>query len=141
MDSWDLKKWRKKHRFNQFEAAQKLGTNRSGIQDLEREVRPIWKSIELACEEITRLELRRPEYGPVTLLCTLDPILQMHDGPYQVVSLHCEKYLNNEAAIGAAIEGGFYLERGDALILADDGFVVWETAELRRECKRRKEII
>ncbi len=95
MDSWDLKKWRKKHGFNQFEAAKKLGIQRSAFQDLEREVRPIWKSIELACEEITRLERRRPEYGPVTLLCTLGPILQSYDGPYQVELLRCEKHLNN----------------------------------------------
>ena len=31
---------RKKHGFNQLEAAAKLGTNRSGLQDWEREVRP-----------------------------------------------------------------------------------------------------
>jgi len=138
MDSWDLKKWRKKHGFNQFEAAQKLGIHRSAIQDLEREVRPIWKSIELACEEITRLESRRPEYGPVTLLCTLGPILQTHDGPYQVELLQCVKHLNNEAAICAAIRGGFAV-RGNVLILTDDGSVVWETADLLSECERRKE--
>jgi transcriptional regulator with XRE-family HTH domain len=138
LDSWDLKKWRKNHGFNQFEAAAKLGTNRSGLQDWEREVRPIWRSIELACEEITRQEWRRPDFGPVILVCTDGPILQVCNDPYHVKLLCCEQYPNNEAAINAAIRAEIDLALGDALILANDGSVIWESDELINECKQRR---
>jgi transcriptional regulator with XRE-family HTH domain len=139
LDSWDLKKWRKKHGFNQFEAAEKLGTNRSGLQDWEREVRPIWRSIELACEEITRLERRRPDFGPVTLVCTDGPILRVCDDPYHVKLLCFEQHPNNAAAIRAVIRSGLNLSHGDILILAEDGFVIWQSEELIGECHRQKE--
>ncbi|MBR1008704.1 helix-turn-helix transcriptional regulator [Bradyrhizobium diazoefficiens] len=74
MDSWDLKKWRKKFGYNQFEAAEKLGVNRGAVQNWEREIRPVPKAVELACEELNQLATRHPGFGPVLLNYT--------DGPY-----------------------------------------------------------
>ena len=76
MDSWDLKKWRKKFGYNQFEAAEKLGVNRGAVQNWEREVRPVPKAVELACEELNELATRHPNIGPVLLVYTDGPLLQ-----------------------------------------------------------------
>jgi len=137
LDSWDLKKWRKKHGFNQFEAAKKLGINRGGFQNWEREVRPISKAVELACQEITRLCQQRPDFGPVILVCADGPILQQSDEPYSVALRRCDLYPNNEAAIKEA--GVLSLDPllVNQFILAEDGSVIWEHPELLEECSRR----
>jgi hypothetical protein len=67
-----------------FEAAERLGINQGGIQNWEREVRPISKAVELACQEITRLWQQRPDFGRVILVVTDGPILRKPDGPYSV---------------------------------------------------------
>ena len=54
LDSWDLKKWRKRLGYNQFEAAKRLGVHRGAVQNWEREVRPVPLTVELACEELER---------------------------------------------------------------------------------------
>ena len=138
MDSWDLKKWRKRHGFNQFEAAEKLGINRGGFQNWEREVRPISKAVELACQEITRLSQQRPDFGPVTLVYSDGPILQQTDEPYCVALLRCDHYLNNEAAIEEAVRLGRDPLFVNPFIFAEDGSVIWESPELLDECDRRK---
>ena len=137
MDSWDLKKWRKKHGFNQFEAAEKLGLNRSGFQNWEREVRPISRAVEFACQEITRLRQQRPDFGPVILVYADGPILQESDEPYCVALLRCDRHPNNEAAIEEARRLGLDLLFVNPFILAEDGSVIWESPELLDECKRR----
>ena len=73
VDSWDLKKWRKKFGYNQFEAAEKLGVNRGAVQNWEREIRPVPKAVELACEELNQFAKRHPGFGPVLLVYT-DPV-------------------------------------------------------------------
>lgn len=137
MDSWDLKKWRKKHGFNQFEAAEKLGINRGGFQNWEREVRPISKAVELACQEITRLSQQRPDFGPVILVHADGPILQQSDEPYCVALRRCDRHPNNEAAIKEACRLGLDPLLSSAFILAEDGSVIWESPELLDECNRR----
>jgi transcriptional regulator with XRE-family HTH domain len=137
LDSWDLKKWRKKHGFNQFEAAEKLGINRGGFQNWEREVRPISKAVELACQEITRRWQQRPDFGPVILVYADGPILQQSDEPYCVELLRCDRYPNNEAAIEEARRLGRDPLHVNPFILAEDGAVIWESPELLDECNRR----
>lgn len=137
MDSWDLKKWRKKHGFNQFEAAEKLGINRSGFQNWEREVRPISRAVELACQEITRLSQQRPDFGPVILVYADGPIFQQPDEAYSVALLRCDQHPSNEAAIEEACRLGFDPLLGNPFILAEDGSVIWDSPELLDECNRR----
>jgi len=95
MDSWDLKKWRKKHGFNQFEAAAKLGINRAGFQNWEREIRPISRAVELACKEITRTEAQNPNFGPVLLVVVENP-----------VSPSTRRHAGNPAALQQILPGG-----------------------------------
>ncbi|MFZ2156318.1 MAG: helix-turn-helix transcriptional regulator [Bradyrhizobium sp.] len=137
MDSWDLKKWRKKHGFNQFEAAEKLGINRGGFQNWEREVRPISRAVELACQEITRLWQQHPDFGPVILVYADGQILQESDEPYSVALLRCDRHPNNEAAVEEARRLGLDPLFVNPFILAEDGSVIWESPDLLDECKRR----
>jgi transcriptional regulator with XRE-family HTH domain len=137
LDSWDLKKWRKRHGFNQFQAAEKLGINRGGFQNWEREVRPISRAVELACQEITRLSQQRPDFGPVILVYADGPILQQSDEPYGVDLLRCDPYPNNEAAIEEACRLELDPLRGNLFIVAEDGSVIWDSPELLDECNRR----
>ncbi|MFN5686006.1 MAG: helix-turn-helix domain-containing protein [Bradyrhizobium sp.] len=137
VDSWDLKKWRKRFGYNQFEAAEKLGVNRGAVQNWEREIRPVPKAVELACEELSQLANRHPSVGPVLLVYTDGPLLQASQEPYQVSVLRCESYPTNEAAIQQA----WRLTRDplfvDPFILAEDGSVIWDSPALLKECDRR----
>lgn len=54
MDLWDFKKWQRKLKYSQFEAAAMLGLSRAAIQHWETERHPISNVVELACEELTR---------------------------------------------------------------------------------------
>jgi transcriptional regulator with XRE-family HTH domain len=136
LDSWDLKKWRKKHGFNQFEAAERLGINRGGFQNWEREVRPISRAVELACEEITRLSRQQPDFGPVILVCADGPIFQQSEERRCVALLRCDRHPNNEAAIEEAVRLKLDRLLVYAFILSEDGSVIWESAELVDECSR-----
>ena len=138
MDSWDLKKWRKKHGFNQFEAAEKLGINRGGFQNWERDVRPISKAVELACQEITRRWQQRPDFGPVILVYADGPILQQSSETYSIALLRCNRYPNNEAAIEEAGRLRFDPLLVNPFILAEDGSVIWDSPELLEEFNRRR---
>ena len=75
LDSWDLKKWRKRLGYNQFEAAERLGVHRSAVQNWEREVRPVPLTVVLACEEIERKHQSLNQES-VLLVCTDGPIVQ-----------------------------------------------------------------
>ena len=141
MDSWDLRKWRKRHGFNQFEAAEKLGINRGGFQNWEQEVRPISRAVELACEEITRRSQQRSDFGPVILVYTDGPILQKSNEVYGVTLLRCERHPYNEAAIEEVCRSASDPLLVNPLIFAEDGSVIWDTPELFEECKKRNRII
>jgi DNA-binding XRE family transcriptional regulator len=99
MDAGDLKKWRKRLGYNQFEAAKRLGVRRASVQNWEQELWPIPGVIELACYQIMRRWKQRREFGPVLLVYTDEPIWQGSQGPYQVSILHAAVYRNNETAM------------------------------------------
>ena len=90
MDSWDFLKWRKTLRYTQAEVAAKLGINRSTVQNWERGITPISKSAELASQELTREWKQRPEFGPVTLVYSDDPIWRHPDESYHTALLKSE---------------------------------------------------
>jgi transcriptional regulator with XRE-family HTH domain len=138
MDSWDLKKWRKRLGCNQFEAAEKLGVHRGAVQNWECEVRQVPKAVELACEELSRLAKRQPDFGPVWLAYTDGPLLQHSEEVYQVSLLGCESYPTNKAAIHQACRSS-----GDPLFIAplifgDDGSIIWDTPAVIEECNKRR---
>jgi DNA-binding XRE family transcriptional regulator len=134
LDSWDLKKWRKKLGVNQSEAAQKLGVQRGALQNWEREVRPVPRTVELACEELVRLAHQSPDTGPVLLVSTNSAIVQQSDVAYQIPLSHSGLYENNEAAIQEARKLKSNSPFADLLILSVDGTIVWDIAELNEAC-------
>ena len=137
MDSWDLKKWRKKLGLNQSEAARKLGVQRGALQNWEREVRPVPRTVELACEELVRLAQQSPDLGPVLLVSTNSAIVQQSDVAYQIPLLHSRLYENNEAAIQAARKLKLNSPFADLLIFSADGTIIWDMPELNEECGKR----
>ena len=137
MDSWDLKKWRKKLGLNQSEAARKLGVQRGALQNWEREVRPVPRTVELACEELVRLAHQSPDLGPVLLVSTNSAIVQQSNVAYRIPLLHSGLYENNEAAIQAARKLKLNSPFADLLIFSADGTIVWDVPELNEECGKR----
>lgn len=100
MDSWDLKKWRKRLGYNQVEASARLGLQRGALQNWEQEVRPIPLTVELACQELER-ESRQHSYVGQVLLMTIDgSIVQSSDEIYRVPLVRCEVHVNSSTAIG-----------------------------------------
>lgn len=137
VDSWDLKKWRKKFGYNQFEAAEKLGVNRGAVQNWEREIRPVPKAVELACEELNQLAKRHPGFGPVLLVYMDGSLLQPSQEPYQVSVLRCESYPTNEAAIQQACRLTHNPLFVDLIIVGEDGSVIWDSPALLKVCDSR----
>ena len=139
MDAWDFKKWRRRHRYTQFEAADKLGMGRGAIQDWESELRPVPEAVALACCELTRRSMRHPDFGPVILVYSEDQIWDQPPGAYDIVLMKCERYPDNETAIRrtcSLIGNSLSLT---AMIVSKNGVVVWGTPELLAECERRTE--
>jgi DNA-binding transcriptional regulator YiaG len=136
LDAWDLKKWRKRLRLNQFEAAAQLGVHRGALQDWEQEKRPIPRAVELACEELLRLAQRRPEFGPVFLVYSDGSLLQRSNETYQVSLLRCEHHQNNQSAMRASRMDANNPLFSDPIIVAEDGSVVWESSALKHEIRR-----
>jgi DNA-binding XRE family transcriptional regulator len=89
MDKWELLKWRRTLGYTQAEAGERLGVNRGTIQNWERGNTRIPKSIELACQELTRQWKQRPEFGPVTLVYADSAIWQQANGLHSV-SVQCD---------------------------------------------------
>jgi DNA-binding XRE family transcriptional regulator len=136
LDSWDLKKWRKRLGYNQVEAAEALDVHRGAVQNWESEIRPIPLAVKLACEEIERQQ--KPTSASVVLICTDGPIAQPSMGPYQVSLLRCETFEDCDAAIEAFIQWRLDPAATNPLIFsAADGSVVWDTDELTAECRKR----
>jgi DNA-binding XRE family transcriptional regulator len=71
MDQWDFKKWRKKLGVNQVAAGEMLGLSRGAVQYWESEIRPVPRTVELACQELLRRWKQRPEFGPVSRVVRL----------------------------------------------------------------------
>jgi hypothetical protein len=99
MDAWDLKKWRKKLGYNQFEAASQLGVGRASIQHWEQEHWPIPRVTELACHQILRRWKQRPDFGPVLVIYADGSVWQCSQGPYQLGLLLREVCANNAIAL------------------------------------------
>jgi DNA-binding XRE family transcriptional regulator len=138
MDAWDLKKWRKKLGYNQFEAAERLGVQRASIQRWEQELRPIPRVVELACQQIMRRWKQRPEFGPVLLVYADGPIWQPSQGPYQVSILQSEPYANNQIAmqhVERLKNDPYFIS---PFIIDKNSEIIWTTSELLRECDKAK---
>ena len=130
MDAWDLKKWRKKLGYNQFEAAEQLGVGRASIQNWEQELWPIPRITELACQEILRLWKQRPDFGPVLLVYPDGPIWQRSEGPYDISILQCELHANNEIAMQHVYrlrEDPYFI---NPFIIERTGEIIWTTSDL-----------
>ena len=135
---WDLKKWRRTLRYSQFEAAEKLGVSRGAIQHWESERTPVPFAVELACEEITRYWKQRPEFGPVVLIYTDEPMWPEPDCPSRVLCIQREWHANNEAAIQRACRLRETPNFIHALVTDQDGRILWSSAELLSECEKPK---
>jgi transcriptional regulator with XRE-family HTH domain len=140
MDMWDLKKWRRKLRYSQFEAAEKLGVSRGAIQHWECERNPIPNAIDLACEEIARRWKQRPEFGPVVLVYSDEPMWPEPDCPSRVLCMQCELHPNNEAAIWRACRLRKTPNVINPFVMGEDGGIVLTNPELLNECDKRREI-
>ena len=139
MDLWDFKKWRRKLKYSQFEAAEELGLSRAAVQNWESETVPISEVVELACEELTLRWKQRPEFGPVTLTYADEQVWPGPDQSARRLFVQCELYANNEAALQRAC----WLKKTrnfiSPFIAAEDGEIVWAAPELLQECNRRSE--
>jgi transcriptional regulator with XRE-family HTH domain len=139
MDMWDLKKWRRKLKYSQFEAADRLGVSRAAIQHWECEHSPIRHAVGLACEEITRRWKQRPSFGPVVLTYTDEPTWPETDYPSRALCMQCELQPNNEAAIRRASRLRETPDFTNPAIIDENGGVVWSAPELLLECEKRQE--
>jgi len=139
MDMWDFKKWRRKLGYSQFEAAEKLGVSRGAIQHWECERNPIPNAIDLACEEIARRWKQRPEFGPVVLVYSDEPMWPEPDCPSRVLCMQCELHPNNEAAIWRACRLRKAPKFINPFVMGEDGGIVLTNPELLNECDKRRE--
>src|SRR6266536_3041604 len=65
MDLWDFKKWRRKLKYSQFEAAEELGLSRAAVQNWESETVPI--------SEVRRNRPKKGQFG--SGICVLPKFL------------------------------------------------------------------
>jgi antitoxin VapB len=131
MRAAELKEWRTKLGLTQEEAGRRLGKTRMTIQNWENGATPISFSVELHCRHVEEEEMRRPEYGPVVLLCAGGLGVA---GPY-----FRREFPNNEAAINNALEIWDKLQPGHPMIndKADGTVTVWSESKLRGEIDKR----
>jgi DNA-binding XRE family transcriptional regulator len=137
MDAGDLKRWRKRLGYDQFEAAKRLGVQRASIQNWEQELWPIPRVTELACHEIMRRWKQRSEFGPVLLVYTDELIWQESQGPYQVSILHSAVYRNNATAmrhVERMKNDPYFI---NPIVMETNGEIIWTTSELLQELARR----
>ncbi len=139
MKPGDFLNWRKTLGYTQEEAGQKLGVDRSTIQNWEREITRVPRIVELACQELMRRWKQRPEFGPVALVCADEPMRPEADYPTRTVFVQCELYPNNEVAIRRTLRLGATGKFVNPLIIDQDGGIVWSTPDLLCECDRRRE--
>jgi len=140
MDLWGFKKWRRKLRYTQVEAGEKLGLSRGAVQYWESEFRPVPVAVELACQELLRLWKQRPEFGPVPLLYADyadDPISLETSASVGSILLRSERHPNNENALESAARTRETMTLFVAFIVEDDGNVIWSGPELLREIDAR----
>lgn len=138
MDMWDFKKWRRRLRYSQFEAAEKLGLSRGALQHWEAERTPIPYAVELACEELARRSKQQPGFGPVVLIYADEPVWPEADCPSRALCLNCELHPDNEAAIRQACRSRERSNFFNPLLLDEAGEVVWAAWELLNQCDKQK---
>ncbi len=139
MKTEDLLNWRKTLRYTQEEAGEKLGVDRSTIQNWERGITRLPRIAELACQELMRRWKQRPEFGPVTLVYADEPMRPRPDYPTRAIFVHSELYPNNEVAIRRTLRLRETAAVANPFIIEQDGGIVWSTPDLLRECDRRRE--
>src|SRR5438874_7890270 len=138
MDQWDFKKWQKKLGINQVVAGEMLGLSRAAVQHWESDIRPVPRSVELACQELLRRWKQRPEFGPVTLLYADGPIPQADTLSRGDLVLQREPHPNNESALSRVVQLGETINLFVVFLVEDDGTVIWSSPELLHECDSRK---
>jgi DNA-binding XRE family transcriptional regulator len=141
MDLWDFRAWRKKLRYTQSIAAQKLGLSRGAVQYWESEIRPVPVAVELACEELVHLWKQGPGFGPVTLLYgdyADSPMPLEPSTAARSVLIQSERHPNNESALKSAARPREAMTLFFAFIVEDDGNVIWSGPELLREIDAQK---
>jgi DNA-binding XRE family transcriptional regulator len=134
----DFLNWRKTLQYTQEEAGEVLGVNRTTIQNWERGVTRMPKIAELACRELIRRWKQRPEFGPVTLIYSDEPMRPRLDYPTRAIFVHCEPFSTNEVAIQRCIRLSKTAEFINPFIIEQDGGIVWSTLDLLLECDRRR---
>jgi transcriptional regulator with XRE-family HTH domain len=141
MDPANFLKWRKALQYTQPEAGEKLGVDRSTIQNWERGFTRVPRIVELACQQLTRRWKQRPEFGPVTLIYADEPIWTMRDDPTRGLFVQCELYPNNEVAIRQGLRLSESLNFTSPFIIDQEGEVIWTTPDLlprMRKAKRKR---
>jgi len=141
MDLWDFRTWRRKLRFTQAVAAEKLGLSRGAVQYWESEIRPVPLAVELGCQELLHLWKQGPEFGPVTLLYgdyADNPIPLEPSAVARSVLIQSERHPNNESALKSAARPREAMTLFFAFIVEDDGNVIWSGPELLHEIDARK---
>ena len=139
MNIWDLKKWRRKLKYSQFKAAEQLGVSRGAVQHWECERNPIPKAIDLACEEIARRWKQRPDFGPVVLMCSDEPMWPESGSLSRVLSVKRELHSN----IRTAIERANYLRKSASImtlfVVGEDGGIIFANQELITACEKQQQ--
>jgi transcriptional regulator with XRE-family HTH domain len=135
MDLWGFKKWRRKLRYTQVEAGEKLGLSRGAVQYWESEIRPVPVAVELACQDWKQ----RPEFGPVTLLYSdyADAPISSEPSSVGSILMQSERHPNNDSALRSAVRPRETMTLFVAFIVEDDGNVIWSGPELLREIDAR----
>jgi transcriptional regulator with XRE-family HTH domain len=122
----------------QIEAGSKLGVDRSTIQNWERGFTPVPESVALACQVLTRNWKQRPDFGPVTLVYSNEQIWPEPDHPTRTIFLQCHLCANNEVAIRQSLQLRKSPRFHNPLVIEIGGGIIWSTAELLRECDKRR---
>jgi transcriptional regulator with XRE-family HTH domain len=136
MDMWDLKKWRRALGYSQVDAAEMLGVSRGAIQHWESERTPVPTVVELACDELTRQWKQRPDFGPVVLIYSDEPMWPEPDCPSRVLCLQREWFPNNEASVLRARRLRETPNFVGAFVADQHGFIIRNTSELLSACEK-----
>lgn len=138
MDSVDFLKWRKTLRYTQPEAGEKLGVDRSTIQNWERGFTRVPRIVELACQQITRKWKQCPEFGPVSLVYADEPIWAMPHDSTRGLFVQCELYPNNEVAIRQGLRLSGRTDFVSPFIIDQEGEIIWTTPDLLTRIRRAR---
>lgn len=97
----ELLQWRKRLGLTQAEAGEKLGVTRATILNWETEATPIPRVVETGCQIWEKKLKKRPDFGPVTLIYSDEPMFVNPYGPARLAMMQRELYPTN--GIGAGL--------------------------------------